>query len=157
MLAVGLVHRECRYQSKMATQVEKAKCVIWFIETHSATTVLRLYRNTHRKVPPTRKSIYVWRKQFEETGCLRKGKSPGRPRVADDSVGAVRRSYMRSPSKSTNCASCELDTPQPTVWKILRKRLKMRPYKIQLLQAPFSQLTGTQWTKREMIFCTAWT
>jgi hypothetical protein len=104
MLAVGLVHRECRYQSKMATQVEKAKCVIWFIETHSATTVLRLYRNTHRKVPPTRKIIYAWRKQFEETGCLCKGKSPGRPRVADDSVGAVRRSYMRSPSKSTNRA-----------------------------------------------------
>jgi hypothetical protein len=39
MLAVGLVHRECRYRSKMATQVEKAKCVIWFIETHFATTV----------------------------------------------------------------------------------------------------------------------
>jgi hypothetical protein len=84
ILAVGLVHRECRYQSKMATQVEKAKCVIWFIETNSDTTVHRLYRNTYRKVTPTTKSIYAWRKKFEETGCLCKGKSPAGPRVADD-------------------------------------------------------------------------
>jgi hypothetical protein len=76
MLVIGLVHRECCYQSKMATQVEKVKCVIWFIETHSATSVQRLYRNTYRKVAPTRKSVYAWRKQFEETGCLCKGKSP---------------------------------------------------------------------------------
>jgi hypothetical protein len=99
MLAVHLIHRECRYQSKMTTQVEKAKCIIWFIETHSVTTLQRLYRNTYRKVPPTMKNIYAWRKQFEETGCLCKGKSPARPRVADDTVEAVRRSYMRSPSK----------------------------------------------------------
>jgi hypothetical protein len=99
----------------MTAQVEKAKCVIWFVETHSATTVQRIYRNTYRKVPPTRESIYAWRKQFEEIGCLCKAKSPGRPRVADYTVEAVRRSYMRSPSKSTNCASRELDIPQRTV------------------------------------------
>jgi hypothetical protein len=142
MLAVGLVHRECRYQSKMATQVEEAKCVTWFIKTQSATTVRRLYRNTNREVPPTRKIIYARRKQFEEIGCLCKGKSPRRPCVADDTVEAIRRSYMGSPSKSTNCVRRELHMPQPTVWKILRKRLKMKPYKIQLLQGPFSQLTG---------------
>jgi hypothetical protein len=45
-MVMGFVHRECCYQSKMTAQVEKAKCVIWFIETHSATTVQRLYRNT---------------------------------------------------------------------------------------------------------------
>jgi transposase len=157
MLAVGLVHRECRYQSKMATQVEKASCVIWFIETDSASTVHSLYGNARRKIPPTRKIIYAWRKQLEETGCLCKGKSPGRPRVADDTVEAVRRSYMISSSKLTNCASRELDITQPTVWKILRKRLKTRPYKIQLLQAPVSQLTGTQRARRGKSFCTTWT
>jgi hypothetical protein len=84
--------RERRYQSKMETQVGKVKCVIWFIETHSATTVQRLYR----KVPATRKSFCAWRKQFEETGCLCKGKSPGRPRVADATLEALLRSYVRS-------------------------------------------------------------
>jgi len=48
----------------MATQVEKAQCVIRFIETHSATTVQRRCRNTYQKVPPARKSICAWRKQF---------------------------------------------------------------------------------------------
>jgi hypothetical protein len=33
ILAVDLVHRECRYQSKMATQVEKAKCVFGLSRT----------------------------------------------------------------------------------------------------------------------------
>jgi hypothetical protein len=144
MLAVGLVQRECRYQSKMATQIEKAKCVIWFIEARSATTVQPPYRNTIQKVPPTSKSIYTWRKQFEETGCFCKEKSPGTPRVAGNTIEAVRRSHMQSPSKSTSRASRELDIPQPTAWKILRKRLEMRPYKIQLLQVPLSQLAGTQ-------------
>jgi transposase len=147
MLAVGLVHRECRYQSKMATQVEKATYVIWFVQTHSASTVQRLLCII----------IYAWRKQLQETGYLCKGKSPGRPRVADDTVESVRRSYMISSSKLTNCASRELDIPQPTVWKILRKRLKTMPYKIQLLQAPVSQLTGAQRTERGKSFCTAWT
>jgi hypothetical protein len=64
---------------------------------------------------------------------LCKGKSPGRLRIADDTVETVRRSYMLSPQKSTNLASRESDIPLPTVWKILRKPLKMRPYKIQLL------------------------
>jgi hypothetical protein len=105
------------------------------METHSATTVQRLYRNMYRKVPPTRKNVYAWRKQIEVTGCLCKGKSPERPRVADDTVEAIRRSYMLSPSKSRNRASRESGIPLPTVWKILCKRLKMRPYKIQRLQA----------------------
>jgi hypothetical protein len=78
----------------MATQVEKAQCVVWFIGTHSATTVQRCHRNTYHKVSPTRKSIHEWRKQSEETGYLCKGKSSGRPRVVDDTVEAVRRSYM---------------------------------------------------------------
>jgi hypothetical protein len=88
--------------------------------------------------------IYAWRKQFVETGCLCKGKSRGKPRVAHDTVEAVRRSYMRSPSKSANCASRELrHTPANCVEDSTQAK-KMRPYKIQLLQAPLSQLTGTQ-------------
>jgi hypothetical protein len=72
----------------MATQVEKAKCGVWFIQIRFAITVQRLHRNTYRKLTPTRKSIYAWRKQFVETDCLCKGKSPGRPRLADCTVEA---------------------------------------------------------------------
>ena len=46
-----------------------------------------------------------------------------------------RETFTRYPRKSTTRASLELQTPQQTVWKILRKRLRMIPYKLQLVQA----------------------
>ena len=46
-----------------------------------------------------------------------------------------RETFTRSPRKSTTRASLELQMPQQTVWKSLRKRLRMIPYKLQLVQA----------------------
>ncbi|KAJ4432668.1 hypothetical protein ANN_21291 [Periplaneta americana] len=43
--------------------------------------------------------------------------------------------YERSPKKPTTRASRELNTPQPMVWRVLKYRLHMKPYKLQLLQA----------------------
>jgi hypothetical protein len=170
MFAVGLVHGTA---ASVATRAKwrlksKRRSVVWFIETHSATTVQRLYRNTHQKFPPTRKSIYARRKRFEETGCLCKGKSPGKPRVADDTTEAVRRSYMRSPSRSTNCASRELDTPQPTVRKILRKRkrwglTKSRCSKLHSVNWPEHNEQNVGWTSVHLgrnpcyKWCSHWT
>jgi hypothetical protein len=37
------------------------------------------------------------------------------------------------PKKSTTRASLELQVPQKAVWNILRKRLRMFPYRMQLL------------------------
>jgi hypothetical protein len=55
--------------------------------------------------------------------------------VSDATVDHVRASFQRSPQKSTRRASRELQLPQITVSKILRKRLLMKPYKLQLVQA----------------------
>jgi hypothetical protein len=41
----------------MATHVEKAQCIIWFIESHSATTAQYCYRNMNQKVLLCRKGI----------------------------------------------------------------------------------------------------
>ncbi|KAJ4436676.1 hypothetical protein ANN_16807 [Periplaneta americana] len=41
----------------------------------------------------------------------------------------------KEPKKSTTRASRELNIPQPTVWRVLKHRLHMKPYKLQLLQA----------------------
>jgi len=68
-----------------------------------------------------------------ETGCLCKGKSPGRPRVSDDSIERVREAFQRNPRKSAARASKELDMPNITVWKVLRKRLCFKPYKMRLV------------------------
>jgi len=89
-------------------------CVREFIEIESATAVqcaIRLRFNIH---PPTRKSICRWNHQFEQIGCLCKGKSSGRPRVSEENVRRIQESFERSPRKSTRRASSELGIPQPS-------------------------------------------
>ncbi|GBM72569.1 hypothetical protein AVEN_274256-1 [Araneus ventricosus] len=81
---------------------------------------------------------------FEETRCLCKGKTSGRPRVSAENVGRIRRTYERSPRKSTYKGSRELQMPQKTVLRVLTKRLKMKPYVIQLVQ----QLKQKDYSKR---------
>ena len=66
---------------------------------------------------PCRNNITRWYRQFVETGCLCKGKSPGRPRVSDDNIGRVNEAFLRSPRKSVARGSMELDMPKMTVWK----------------------------------------
>ena len=58
--------------------------------------------------PPTRKIICRWNHQFEQIGCLCKGKSSGRPRVSEENVRRIQESFERSPRKSTRRASREI-------------------------------------------------
>ena len=121
--------------SKMASQQENTFCVLRFEVSRSVITVQREFRARYRKDVPCRNNISRWYRQFVETGCLCKGKSPGRPRVSDDNIERVREAFLRSPRKSVARASRELDMPKMTVWKVLRKRLCFKPYKMRLVQA----------------------
>jgi len=121
-------------ESKMATMQHKIFCVREFIKTESATAVQRAFRLRFNIQPPTRKSICRWNHQFEQIGCLCKGKSSGRPRVSEENVRRIQESFERSPRKSTSKASRELEIPQPTVWRMLRRRLLFKSYHLQLVQ-----------------------
>jgi len=83
--------------SKMASQQEKAFCVLRFEVSSSVITVQREFRAWFRKDAPCRNNTTRWYRQFVETGCLCKGKSPGRPRVSDDNTERVREAFLRSP------------------------------------------------------------
>ena len=61
-------------------------------------------------------------------------KSTGRPSVTEVQVEQVRQAFVRSPRKSTVRGSRELGILQPTVWRILRERLKLKPYRLMLPQ-----------------------
>jgi len=108
---------------KMATMRHKTVCFREFIKTESVTAVQRAFRLLFNIQAPTRKSICRWNHQFEQIGCLRKGKSSGRSRVSEENVRRIQESFERSPIKSTRRASKELGIPQPTVWRVLRRRL----------------------------------
>jgi hypothetical protein len=64
------------------------------------------------KASPHENNITKWYRQFVETGCLCKGKSPGRARVSDDNIERVREAFQRSPRKSVAGASRELGMPK---------------------------------------------
>jgi len=98
-------------------------CVLEFIKTELPTAVQRAFRLRFSIQPPMRKSICRWDHQFEQIGCLCKGKSSGRPRVSGENVRRIQESFERSPRKSTRRASRELGIPQPTVRRVLRRRL----------------------------------
>ena len=65
-------------------------------------------RARFRKDAPHRNNITRWYRKFVETGCLCKGKSPGRPRVSDDNIERVREAFQRIPRKSVARASRKL-------------------------------------------------
>jgi hypothetical protein len=109
--------------------------VLALAKTNSVTLVQRHYRRRYGKPTPKRQSIYDWSKKFQETGFFFFFKSFGRPPVSKETVERVRETFTRSPRKSTTRASLELQMPQQTVWKILRKRLRIIPYKLQLVLA----------------------
>ncbi|KAJ4451765.1 hypothetical protein ANN_03237 [Periplaneta americana] len=83
---------------------------------------------------PTCKSIYEWDRTLRENGSfISKTGKHSKKHVAEMTVGQVRESFARSPSKSIRQISRELQIPRSTVHKFLRKRLRMRAYKLQLL------------------------
>ena len=122
-------------ENKMATKQHKIFCVREFIKTESPTVVQRAFRLRFNIQPSTRKSVCRWDHQFEQIGCLCKGKSSGRPRVSKEKLRRIQESFERSPRKSTCTASRELGIPQLTVWRVLIRRLLFKPYRLQLVQA----------------------
>ncbi|KAJ4447145.1 hypothetical protein ANN_09146 [Periplaneta americana] len=70
----------------MATGVECAFVALEFHSTRSVITVQRNFRTRFHKYPPDPKTIRRWYNQLVTTGCLCKGKSPGRPHIPQETV-----------------------------------------------------------------------
>ncbi|PNF41666.1 hypothetical protein B7P43_G06968 [Cryptotermes secundus] len=58
----------------MVTMLHKIFCIREFGKSESTTVVQRAFRRKFNIQPPTRKSIYRWNRQLDETGSLCKGK-----------------------------------------------------------------------------------
>ena len=116
------------------TQPEKAFCVLEFAKTESWTVVLHAFRRKFGKEPPERKSIVRWHGKFITDRCWCPAKRTGRPSTSEDVIEQVQTAFQQSPHKSIRRASRELQCPTTTVWHVLRRRLHMTPYKLQLAQ-----------------------
>ena len=89
----------------------------------------------YRTEPPTDKTIRERYMKSQQIGCLCAAKPRGRPGPSAETVERVRETFVRSPQKSTNRANRELQMSQSSVWCILRKRLRVKGYRLQLLLA----------------------
>ena len=107
----------------MATMQHKIFYVRELIKTESVTAAQRAFRLRFNIQPPKKKRICRWNHQFEQIGCLCKGKNSGRPRVSEENVRRIQENFERSPRKSTRRANRELGITQPAVWPVLRCRL----------------------------------
>lgn len=132
------------------TRNEKAFCVLEYARTQSNKSVQRAFLRKFNKNAPTGKQIWTWHKKFKEEGCLCRAKGSGRPPVPEDIVNQVRETFVRSPRKSVRRASMETQIPRMTLWRVVRKRLRMTPYKLQLVQA-----LNTDDRERRKQFCVA--
>ena len=119
----------------MVSAQKKAFCVLQFSKTESVITVQRAFCNCFGIDLPLPQNIRRWYHQFEETGCLCKGKSSGRPRSSNENVERIQQAFEESPGKSTRHARRELTIPHTTVWRVLRQHLVYKPYRLQLVQA----------------------
>ena len=116
------------------SQQDKAFCVLQFANTESWTCVQCVFCKKFEKEAPERKSIVRWHAKFVKDGCLCPSKRTGRPSTSEDAVEQVRTAFQRSPRKSVRRAGRELQLAPATVWRVFRKRLKMVPYKLKLVQ-----------------------
>jgi transposase len=120
---------------KMLPVKRKVQCVLRLAKFESVTPVRREYRRVFNEEPPHENNIRRWDKKLKETGSLLDKKLSGRPSVSDESVEAIRTSFLRSPRKSVRKCARELGLPKTIVHRVLKKRLHFTGYKLQLLHA----------------------
>ena len=114
---------------------KKAFCVLEFAKTESIVMVQRRFRTVYDTEPPTDKATREWYTKFQQSVCLCAAKRTSRLGPSAETVERVRGTLVRSPKKSTHRANRELQMTQSSVWRILRERLRVKGYRLQLLQA----------------------
>ena len=114
---------------------ENVFCVLKYARSQSNRTVQHAFVRELSIQLPTAMQIWTWHINFKEKVgyCRRKGS--GRPKTSEETVERVCKKILQSPKKSLQGRSLETQIPPTTVWRILRKRLIMKNYKLQLFQA----------------------
>ena len=113
---------------------EQSFCVLEYARTSFVVTLQRRFQAEFQKAAPVFNSSKKWYAKFLNEGCLCTAPQPGRPGPNEETVNRIREASLRSPCKSTTRASLQLGVARLTAWRILRKRLKCKSYRLQLHQ-----------------------
>ncbi|PSN32305.1 hypothetical protein C0J52_15709, partial [Blattella germanica] len=96
---------------------QKVQCCYWLAELKFPVSVRRRFRQEYGQDPPERHTITKWHNKVLETGSVLRKKGSGKKLVTAARIETVWEAYQRSQRKS-----------------IRRARLKLKAYKIQLVQ-----------------------
>lgn len=114
--------------------LQKAQCVSWYHETGSITQTQRNYRSKYSGSPPVRNTILQWVQNFRDQGSVENQARSGRPESSSPREQRVATYFNRNPRRSLRTAERDLTISRSSIQRILRNRLHMFPYKIQIVQ-----------------------
>ena len=142
---------------------QKKMIILKYGEVRNLTEVRRYFGTKHypkhpRKVP----QLVVFKMvidRFCETGSCRKERPPGRTKVGEENVAAVRNFFKQNEGSSVRCACNALGLSYGTVWSILRKKVVLEGAQITTASIPHSSSSGIQasglqlvaWIPRRMV------
>lgn len=127
---------------------EKGKCVIIFAETKSIIETQRRFRNMFHKNPPTKNAIKKWYTTFWSTGSLERKKRTVSNENAVNNAIQILEVVQVDNSLSTRKIAGATNIARSTVHTTMKNDLKLRPYKIQMVQ----EIKQTDFLKR-VEFC----
>jgi hypothetical protein len=108
---VGWILFHCKNElscHEVATNLQKAQCVEWFIKTKLDTQVQRHFRTMYHKMPLSRPSICAWYKQCMENRSVFHKKGAERLVLSDENFESIQKVFICSPCKSIRAAACEM-------------------------------------------------
>ena len=127
----------------------KAACVQRYIQTGSITATRRWYATTYNETAPSENSIKRWHRRFLQYGTAAGLPRSGRPQTSPQIVSIIEAAFHENPRLSLRVADRELQIPRSTIDDVLRRKLKIFPYKISFLQQllPNDYAEWLQWAQ----------
>ena len=127
----------------------KAACVQKYIQTGSIASTRRWYATTYGAAAPSRNSILRWYRRFLQNGTVADLPRSGRPQADPQVVSRIEGAFHENPRLSLRVAERVLQVLRSTICDVLKKKLKMFPYKISFLQQLSTRVYGErlQWSQ----------
>ena len=87
-------------------------------------------RTRMNKEPPTRNTILLWERNFQNRGSTAHSGRSGRPRISDQRTTQVQDLFQETPTLSIRAAERQLSIPRSSIQRIQRQRIQLFPYRI---------------------------
>ena len=126
------------------SDAQKAQCVMWASNGHGPTAIRRFYQTKYGGASPSSTEISQWGTDYEERGTHAHRGGNGRPSISDAKKTQIKQLFHDNPKRSLRDVASEVHVHHTTVWALVRKELKMFPYRLQI--AP--QLSDADKTNR---------